>query len=396
MERIGIFGGSFNPPHLGHLTAAAQAISELRLTKLLVIPANLAPNKQASAEDAGAERRAQMLRLCFGSMPQAEVCALELHRAGVSYTWETVAQLKREHPNAELILLVGADAFLKLDQWVRADEIFRNASIAALHRGDRAEDEMLAEQRKRLKKRGATVYLCRNQAIPLSSTDVRRLLALRAAHEVLSPAVEAYIRENGLYGTGESYRNLPLPALEKTVVRLLNERRVAHVLGCRDAAVALARRYGVSEVDAARAALLHDITKALDGPLQLNLCRAYGVRLDDFSARNVKTLHALTGAMAAQEVFGENPAVVSAIRSHTTGKANMTTLEKILYIADYIEPSRDFPGVDKLRRRTAKSLDGGVLLGLQMTMEQLNGKKAEISPESLEAIDFLTNKERKN
>ena len=123
---------------------------------------------------------------------------------------------------------------------------------------------------------------------------------------------------------------------------------MAHILGCCQTAVELARLYGADETDAARAGLLHDITKALDGPLQLTLCRAYGTILDDFSRKNPKTLHALTGSLVAERVFGENEAVVSAIRYHTTGRANMTLLEKIIYVADYVEPNRDFPGVEKL------------------------------------------------
>ena len=137
--------------------------------------------------------------------------------------------------------------------------------------------------------------------------------------------------------------------LEQVVVNLLNPNRVKHVLGCRDTAAEMARIWGVDETDAARAGLLHDITKALDGPLQLTLCSEYGKVLDEFSENNPKTLHAFTGSLVAQRIFGENDAVVAAIESHTTGKPAMNTLEKIIYVADYMEPNRDFPGVEELR-----------------------------------------------
>ena len=147
--------------------------------------------------------------------------------------------------------------------------------------------------------------------------------------------------------------------------------------------------YGVDETDAARAALLHDITKALDGPLQLTLCQSYGTILDDFSQRNPKTLHALTGSLVAQRIFGENQAVVDAIRCHTTGKADMNTLEKIIYVADYMEPNRDFPGVDMLRDLAYRDITKALKLGLQMTLEMLYEQKRDISPESLEAYYYL-------
>ena len=177
--------------------------------------------------------------------------------------------------------------------------------------------------------------------------------------------------------------------LEQVVVSLLKPSRVAHVLGCRDTAAELARLWGANETDAARAGLLHDITKALDGPLQLTLCREYGIVLGEFSKHNPKTLHALTGSLVAERIFGENREVVAAICSHTTGKANMTVLEKILYVADYMEPTRDFPGVDELRRLAYEDLDKALKLGLEMTLELLKQRGQEISPESAEALAFL-------
>ena len=127
---------------------------------------------------------------------------------------------------------------------------------------------------------------------------------------------------------------------------------------------------------------------------QLTLCDAYGKLLDDFSKRYPRTLHALTGSMVAQRIFGENPSVVSAIESHTTGKANMTLLEKIIYVADYMEPNRDFPGVEKLRELAFTDLDGALKLGLEMTLEHLKAQGAEVSPASRSALDWLNQEKR--
>jgi len=195
-------------------------------------------------------------------------------------------------------------------------------------------------------------------------------------------------------GDNVDYRNLSIPELERVVVGLLKPSRVSHVLGCRDTAVALAQRWGADVTDAARAGLLHDITKALDGPLQLTLCGGYGTILDDFSTRNPKTLHAFTGSLVAQRIFGENEAVVSAIRHHTTGKADMNLLEKIIYVADYVEPNRDFPGVERLRELAFRDLDGALKLGLEMTLLHLKEQGSEVSPESREALDWLNRKDR--
>ena len=160
------------------------------------------------------------------------------------------------------------------------------------------------------------------------------------------------------------------------------------LLGCRDTAVELARRWGADETDAARAGILHDITKALDGPLQLTLCEAYGKMLTDFSRKYPKTLHALTGSLVAERIFGENPRVVSAICHHTTGRAGMNLLETIIYVADYMEPNRDFPGVERLRELAYTDIQAALKLGLEMTLEHLKRQGSEVSPESREALAY--------
>ena len=215
------------------------------------------------------------------------------------------------------------------------------------------------------------------------------MLVFRCAEEFLPEPVARYIYDNGFYGTGRNYRNLSVEELQETVVKLLKPNRVAHVLGCAQTARELAKIYGVNETDAVRAGLLHDITKALDGPLQLTLCRSYATILDDFSTKNPKTLHALTGSLVAERIFGENEAVVQAIRCHTTGKADMNLLEKIIYVADYMEPNRDFPGVENLRRLAYEDITQALKLGLNMTLDMLRSQNREISPESAQALAFL-------
>ena len=218
---------------------------------------------------------------------------------------------------------------------------------------------------------------------------MRRLLIFRCAADFLPQGVLDYIREHYLYDTRTNWKNLPMEQLEQMVISLLNPNRVAHVLGCRDMAVQLAKHWGANEEDAARAGILHDITKAIDGPLQLTLCDAYGKILSDFSRKYPKTLHAYTGALVAERIFGENEAVVAAIASHTTGKADMNLLEKIIYVADYMEPCRNFPGVEKLRELAFADMDAALKLGLEMTLEHLARQGAEVSPESREALAWL-------
>ena len=389
MERIGIYGGTFNPPHIGHIQAAKQAVKTLQLDKLLLIPDRVAPHKELPDNSPSPWQRLDMLRIAAGQDPALEVSDIELNREGPSYTCETVAQLKECYPQAELVVLMGTDMFLSFPSWRCPQKILAGAALAVAYRGDRQERQEVARMQRQLESQGAKVYLLENQVTEISSTQLRRMLAFGCADSFLSPGVGDYIRQNKLYDIGADWKNLPMEQLEQVVRRLLKPNRVAHVLGCRDTAVELAQRWGADPVDAARAGLLHDITKALDGPLQLTLCQAYGKMLDDFSRKYPKTLHAFTGSLVARRIFGENDAVVEAIACHTTGKADMNLLETILYVADYMEPNRDFPGVERLRQAAFQDIQAALKLGLEMTLEHLKNQGSEVSPQSREALDWL-------
>ncbi len=389
MVKIGIYGGTFNPPHTGHMQAAKQAVQILGLDKLLLIPDRIAPHKEIPAGSPTPEQRLQMLQIAAAGVPRAEVSDIELKREGPSYSYLTVEALREEYPDADLYLLMGTDMFLSFLTWREPERIVRHATLAVFYRGERGEKEKILAHRAAMEAMGAKVELVENQVLSISSTQLRRLIAFDCAGEFLPAGVGDYIREKGLYSTAENWKNLPMEQLEPIVLSLLNPNRVNHVLGCRDTAVELARRWGVDERDAARAGILHDITKALDGPLQLTLCREYGTILDEFGYKYPKTLHALTGSLVAERIFGESPAVVNAICHHTTGKADMNLLEKIIYVADYMEPCRNFPGVERLRELAFSDIDAALKLGLEMTLEHLKNLGDEVSPASREALEFL-------
>ena len=389
MERIGIYGGTFNPPHIGHLRGAAQAITALGLSKLILIPDRIAPHKQIPSGSPTPEQRLEMLQIAASHYEKMEVSDIELRREGPSYSYITVQQIHEAYPDAKLFLLMGTDMFTSFLTWRNPEEIMKHASLAVMSRGDRGEAEAIEAQKKTIEAMGYEAEVVEKHVTAISSTQLRRLLAFRCAGEFLPEGVLDYIREKRLYDTRASWKNLPMEDLEKVVISLLNPNRVNHVLGCRDTAVDLARRWGADETDAARAGILHDITKAIDGPLQLTLCDAYGKILSDFSRKYPKTLHALTGSLVAQRIFGENEEVVSAIEWHTTGKADMTLLQKIIYVADYMEPNRNFPGVERLRALAYTDMDAALKLGLEMTLEHLKRQGAEVSPESREALAWL-------
>ena len=390
MERIGIYGGTYSPPHIGHIRAAEYAIKACKLDRLLLIPTGVSPHKGMSTGATSADRL-QMLRLSAEGLEKAEVSDIELKREGRSYTVDTLRAIREENPGSELVLLMGTDMFTSFLTWREPEAIMKLATLAVFCRGEKGEQAKIREQKLALEAMGAKIELVENPVTAISSTDLRRMLVFGCGDPFLMPGVGDYIREKSLYGTGKNRKNLTMEELEAEVIALLNPNRVAHVLGCRDCAMELAKRYGENETDAARAGLLHDITKAIDGPLQLTLCAEYGIVLDTFSKAYPKTLHALTGSLVAERIFGENEDVVRAICHHTTGRANMTLLEKIIYIADYVERNRNFPGVEEMRAMAYTDLDRAVLMGLESAVAHVKRQGQGLAPATLEALEFLRN-----
>ena len=393
--KIGVYGGTFNPPHLGHITAARAVFDLLELDELWLIPAGLPPHKVMPAGSPTLEQRLEMTRLAgeqLGLGGKVKVLDVELRRAGKSYTSDTLAELKAQNPDDELWLLMGTDMFLTLQTWHAPEEILALAGIAAFGRTETDSEELFAIQRDYLMR---TYPSCRiftltiPGVIDVSSTEIRTALAKGEGGELLAPAVYGYILRQGLYNTNADLKHLPLEQLRSVALSFLKHKRIPHVLGTEREAIRLAERYGANVEKARVAALLHDCTKKLEMDEQLALCELYGIELDELEQKALKLLHSKTGAEIARDMFGVDDEIYSAIRWHTTGRAGMTKLEKIIYLADYIEPTRDFPGVDELRKACYEDLDGGLLLGLEMSIQEMTNMGNPVHHATVEARDAL-------
>ena len=389
--RIGVYGGTFNPIHRGHLTAARAAADALGLEKVLLIPDNLPPHKALPAGSATGEDRLEMCRLTAGEVPGMEVLDLELRRSGPSYTSDTLAELHAQYPDDELWLLVGSDMFLSLQEWHEPERILSLAGIAAFHRTRGDETERFAQQKANLEQiYGARVALLENpDVVEISSTELRVQLAQGRGRSFLTEAVCGYVLRRGLYGTHADLKHLTPEELRPIALSFLKPKRMPHVLGTEHEAAVLARRYGADVTSARIAALLHDCTKKLSMEEQLALCEQYGIALDELERKNLKLLHAKTGAAIARDLFGVSDEIYWAIYWHTTGKADMTKLEKVIYLADYIEPSRDFPGVEKLCRAVHADLEHGLLMALEDSIEEMRQRGNPVHPNTVEARDYL-------
>lgn len=370
--KIAIYGGTFNPPHRGHVESLQAVYEQAKPDRVLVIPASIPPHKELAAGSPDAEKRLELTRLAFKELPYAEVTDMELTRTGKSYTSDTVAELLSKYPDAELMLAMGTDMFLSFETWHEYRYLIDNVTMLVFARRE-GEDEKIFKYGEYLEsKYGAKINYIMHDPLPISSSEIRRLLPRRLGRELLPGVVFARIVKNGDYAAKPDF-----PWLREQSYAYLSPKRIPHVRGCEWEAVRLAKRWGESEEDAAEAGILHDITKKLVLSEQLILSEKYGIINDTYETANVKLLHAKTGAALARDLFNISDRVYSAIRWHTTGKPDMTLLEKIIYMADYIEPNRDFPGVDKLRKLAYEDLDAAMALGLKMSLEDIRSYGAE-------------------
>lgn len=198
MKKTGLYGGSFDPVHNGHIKTALVFKEQMDLDKVLIMPAKRPPNK-LNAELADNYHRMAMCKLAFEGYKGFEISDTEIKRRGVSYTCDTLRSLSSEK-FGRIYLLCGADMFLTLQNWKNPEIIFSLADIVTVPR-DKDDLCVLEEHKKVLEKLGAKIHIIDTPKIDVSSTQIRKMISKNKSIAGLVPkSVENYICEKGLYG----------------------------------------------------------------------------------------------------------------------------------------------------------------------------------------------------
>ena len=374
--KIGVFGGTFNPPHNGHVRLAKAAADELKLDKLLVIPSCIPPHKIAAklAEGSPEPRaRLEMCRLAFGCDPRFEVSPMELERGSRSYTVETLRELKALYPDSELYFIVGSDMLESFDKWYLWQEILSLSVLCAASR-----EEGYSPDLSRFGKLAERIKIITLDPLEVSSTQIRNSTG-EVSPELLDPKVAAYIREHGLYDDGlNRYREL--------LRGKLNPRRLFHSECVSECAGVLAERYGASVEKARLAGLLHDVMKNAPANEQLALMPD----ITPLELLNTKVWHQISGeAFLRQNSIVTDEEILGAVRWHTTGKAGMTLLEKIIYVADFISADRDYKDVEVVRRLAYISLEHAILYTSRYTVNKMVSQDLLLHPATVECYNDM-------
>lgn len=385
--KILLYGGTFDPPHIGHLNNLRASLAAVRPDRAIVMPAGTPPHKAASATPAAL--RLAMCR-CFAAVdPRVEISDWEIRAGGRSYTVNTLEMLREQNPGAALYLCVGSDMLNTFTEWNRWQDILRLAALVVQSRAP-GDGSALQAAAQALRAQGGAILFAAAPAVPCASSAIRAGQYTPAQLGALLPeCVRAIIRQNNLYGL-----NLPtggvgmtIEEAKKMVKGRLSAKRYRHTLNVKKMAVQLAERYGADPEKAALAAILHDSAKELPDAELLQIFKDNAIIADNAETRPTPIWHGIAAAILAQTQWGvTDPDILSAIRCHTTGKVGMGLLDKILYLADMTSAERDYPGVEELRREEMENLDLALCHALERSMEFVQEKGAPLDPESVAAL----------
>lgn len=374
--RIAIFGGSFDPVHNEHIRVAEEAVRSLRLDKLIVMPAHTPPHKswERLADDTV---RLDGCRLAFAHLEKVEVSDYEIKKGGTSYTFETCRYFRKEYPPAELFWLVGTDMLYNFPTWKNPDDILQNVTLAVCARDEKQGWLTRAQEdfEKRFSKRFAVVEY---NGAPVSSTEVRVLAGAGMPLNGYVPAsVENWIYENNLY-------QIPYA---KQALALQKPKRQEHTVRVALTAVKKARQLKMDVTKVLTASFMHDCAKNLD--LDSPILQGFTLK-KEWGEVPPPVLHQFTGAYVAEMVFGiKDEDVLNAVRYHTSGRENMSELEKVVFLADMLEDGRTFDGVDELRALFwEKDLDVCLKMALKRSLEFVESKGGCVYPLTRKAYEF--------
>jgi nicotinate-nucleotide adenylyltransferase len=409
MKKIGILGGTFHPIHNGHLHIADAALHQFQLDEVWFMPAGSPPHKKVK-DDITPEQRLKMVSLAIAPYPAFSICDLEVHKEGPCYTWETLKNLHDLYaPDKEFYFIMGEDSFYCFAHWVHPEIICNYATILVARRPDGMHThgmhlnkqgraavkqipdvsfETLQKQYQRQFHQDFTQI--KAPVMDISSSDLRKnIYDIRRVSSMVPEAVLKYIVEQQLY-----VQHFSMEEIRRTARKLkkeLNESRFEHTIGVMFAAANLASAYKYPADTAMMAGLLHDCAKCLSDEQRLSICREHGIEISPVELASPHLLHGKVGAYLAKKKYGvEDENILHAIAVHTTGVPQMSLLDRIIFVADYIEPNRcKAPRLNDIRFMAYHDLDHCVYSILKDTVDYLYRNRGN-GDRSATQIDPLT------
>ena len=396
MEKIGIFGGSFDPIHYGHLVLAEYAKNAWALDRVILVPVGRQPLKENGTLASGPDRLA-MVRLAIKGNAAFSVDDRELKRPGLSSTVDTMTALHAAHPQAELFFITGADEALSLGRWMRSEELSRLCRVIAATRPGfdlRGLEQLPPYWQGR-------VLPIEIPQLEISSSDLRQRVADGKSIRYLLPdGVASYIRSHHLYRQGglAPLNYLDHQEMIQRVMMLLSPKRYIHSVAVAELSSHWAELWGEDPQRAYAAGLLHDIAREMPYEELLAKADAYRIAVDPVIESSPDILHAeVAAAILRHEWNLQDEAILEAVARHTIPDIGMSTLAKIVFLSDVCEPNRRWwPGREKLLELCVRDLDGAMWYSLDQTLEYLQEKGKTPHPHTVQVMEQFHCRAREN
>lgn len=410
-KKIGIMGGTFDPIHNGHLHIAKAALEQYGLDEVWFVVAGIPPHKRnegGSNDFLNGYTRAKLVELAIKEEPRFILRTDELQRPGSSYSYQTMQYFKKRYPDYAFYFIMGEDSLIHFKEWKHPEILSKYTSFLVAVRSDASDSDpatmqALADEMENTYQ--TSFNLLNASFLDISSTDIRN--AFKAAYDEagtglitdlpasmghqLPETIANYIAAHHLYDTYEVEDAL-LKKIRADLEETLDKKRFIHSLGVADTAFSLAAAHHYPVKIAYLAGLLHDCAKNLSDEAYLTYCQNNGLTVSSYEERSPKLLHALVGSHMAKDVYAIRHAdILEAIRTHTTGEADMSLLQKIIYVADYIEPNRTRSKILSEARQTAYfDIDLAVSVIAEETLSFLKEKNVEIDQKTMETFNFYS------
>lgn len=370
--KIGFFGGTFDPVHIEHIKICLNAKEELGLDKIIVMPSGNPPHKVHQMTDK--IHRFNMAKLAFKGYDFIEVSDYEINREGPSFTYLTLQYLKEIYKDDQIYLIIGSDNINEFYAWKNPELILDMAALVVSQRiGNKVMDSTINAFSRKF---NTTPILLKNYGSNVSSTQMRAFLQFRLEDDYIPKDIYDYIVENDLYHNAKEF-------VEK-VKGYLSVKRYAHTAYMVAEALKLGVWLKIDSKKAFLAASLHDIAKRFTDE---ELFEKFNYKAGFYPK---KVEHAFAGRYIARHYFDiTDEDILNAIAYHTTARADMSILERVIYTADCIEKTRNYPGVEMLRKIVYNNFEEGFTACLEETVKLL--KKIpdyEICDLTYEAYNF--------
>ena len=380
--KIGIYGGTFDPIHLGHIAIAKAVKKELGLDKLFFVVAADPPHKP-DPNRTSAALRLEMAEKTLAKKEGLFASDIEIVRGGKSYTCDTLAEFSRIYPGAELFFIVGADMLANFPTWYHPERILELAALTAVQRTGQAED-LGALSGAIIDRFGGKVIVSSACGPEISSTEVRRRIRdAEPIGDLVPYDTEIFIYENLLYAPEE------LVSIRDKLAQSLEPGRVRHSLLTVREAIRLAEKHGVDTQKARLCALVHDCAKVRKD-LLAEYFGKYGFVPTAEETENPYMIHARLGAVVAKAEYGiDDEEILRAIELHTLGSPDMTALDKIIFLADKLEPSRNYRKIASIRKLAFTDLDAAVAAVIRNNIAYTRSCGKPIHPSTITTLAAL-------